>query len=336
MAIQPITAFMPPRGLRNAHIQGLLSRWPGRTRRIEDAAAQMLAVTQSVLLHGEQADLLGYYCPASASSSSAAVSAQAPLAILLHGWEGSAESSYLLATAAALHGRGFAVLRLNLRDHGDSHHLNRELFHSNREAELADAIEQACQRWPADAYALVGFSLGGNFALRMGTRLPASLPIREIIAVCPVLDPAATLNALERGPFLYREYFLHKWRRSLQRKAALFPDLKFALNWRALPTLTAMTEHFVQHHTDYADLASYLRGYALVGERLQQLRFSAHMILTEDDPVIPIAQAQDLARSPLLSILRMRYGGHCAFVQDWRLNGWIEPYIAARLALACA
>ncbi|HEX2596708.1 MAG TPA: alpha/beta hydrolase, partial [Luteimonas sp.] len=63
------------------------------------------------------------------------------LALLLHGWEGSAESSYMRLTAAQLLQRGFEVFRLNFRDHGDSHHLNEALFHSNR---IDEVVQAAC------------------------------------------------------------------------------------------------------------------------------------------------------------------------------------------------
>jgi len=54
------------------------------------------------------------------------------VAILLHGWEGSAEATYVLSLGSLLLSHGFDVVRLNLRDHGATHHLNREIFHSCR------------------------------------------------------------------------------------------------------------------------------------------------------------------------------------------------------------
>src|SRR3546814_11642280 len=44
------------------------------------------------------------------------------LALLLHGWEGSTESSYMRMTAVQLLRRGFEVFRLYFRDHGGTHH----------------------------------------------------------------------------------------------------------------------------------------------------------------------------------------------------------------------
>ena len=70
------------------------------------------------------------------------------LVVLLHGWEGSSDSNYMQLTAARLLAAGFAVFRLNFRDHGDSHHLNEGLFHSNRIDEIVDALRAVAARWP--------------------------------------------------------------------------------------------------------------------------------------------------------------------------------------------
>src|SRR3546814_8775079 len=72
------------------------------------------------------------------------------LALLLHGWEVSAESSYMRLAAAQFLQRGFANFRLEFRDHGDSHHLNQALFHSDRIDEVlqigrASCRERGCQ-----------------------------------------------------------------------------------------------------------------------------------------------------------------------------------------------
>ena len=56
--------------------------------------------------------------------------------MLLHGWEGSAESSCVLSLGSLLYSAGYDVLRLNLRDHGGTQRLNREIFHSCRLPEV--------------------------------------------------------------------------------------------------------------------------------------------------------------------------------------------------------
>ena len=74
--------------------------------------------------------------------------AAARLVVLLHGWEGSANSLYVLSLGQYLFDRGYDVLRLNLRDHGDSHHLNEGIFHSCRIAEVVGAVRCIQDRNP--------------------------------------------------------------------------------------------------------------------------------------------------------------------------------------------
>jgi len=58
------------------------------------------------------------------------------------------------------------VLRLNLRDHGDTQALNIGLFHSCRLGEVVGAVRSLQHQHPRRELSLVGFSLGGNFGLR--------------------------------------------------------------------------------------------------------------------------------------------------------------------------
>src|SRR5690606_24215300 len=128
--------------------------------------------------------------------------------------------------AAELLRRGHAVFRLNFRDHGDTHHLNPDLFHSNLIDEVVQAACDVSRRFAQSPITLAGYSLGGNFALRVALRAPAAgLALARVAAVCPVIDPARTMLQMERGLWVYQHYFERKWRGSLQRKRALFPEL---------------------------------------------------------------------------------------------------------------
>ncbi|NQD35515.1 alpha/beta fold hydrolase [Permianibacter sp. IMCC34836] len=337
-----ITTSFAPRGLlRNPHLQGVLSRLPPRRARIETAAEALRQHGRPLLLHGGAAQLLGWL-----SQHPAAANTPRPLVILLHGWEGSSDSLYLLATASQAFQAGFDVLRLNLRDHGDSHHLNPELFHSCRDEEVALAIADAVARLRPASFALAGFSLGGNFAMRVSLRLAALSasaqsastlsPLRTVVAVCPVISPAATLQALETGPLLYRAYFLRKWKESLYRKAAVYPGQFPNPHWQRISSLTELTAHFVEHHTEYPSLLDYLNGYAMTAAKLAALPVNTHVIVAADDPVIPVADWLAVAKPPQLTLEVTPHGGHCGFVSNWALDGWSERRVTQLLAHALA
>jgi predicted alpha/beta-fold hydrolase len=172
---------------------------------------------------------------------------------------------------------------------------------------------------------LAGYSLGGNFALRVGLNAPAvGVELHAVLAVSPVLDPRRTLAALESGWPIYRYYFMRKWRRSLLRKAELFPDVYDFSDIRKLESLTAMTAFFVERYTGYPSLEEYFLGYALIGDRLRGLSVPSLLIAAEDDPIIPAADLDSLDRGSALRVLRSRHGGHCGFFDGWRLSSWVE------------
>jgi predicted alpha/beta-fold hydrolase len=310
---------------RNADVQASLASSGVRRRRVEATAAALLAGSREEVVEcGDGVRLQAWHTPPAGPSGRTVV--------LLHGWEGSARSVHVVSSAAALWAEGFRVIRVNMRDHGDTHHLNRGIFHSCRLPEMVDAVRWVRDRFPGDDLSLAGFSLGGNFALRIAVAAGADLRLRRVAAVCPVLDPAETMVALDRGSLIYRLYFLLKWRRSLERKAELFPDDYRFGSLRRFRSLTAMTDFFVTRYTEFPDLPTYLGGYAITGDRLAGLAVPANLLLADDDPVIPAASAARVAASAQLCIERSRFGGHCGFVQDLRLTTWLDDYLVATLA----
>jgi predicted alpha/beta-fold hydrolase len=144
------------------------------------------------------------------------------------------------------------------------------------------------------------------------------------------------MRALEDGLWVYRQYFLRRWRRSLAAKAACFPDLYDFGDLRRFPTLTATTEFFATRYANFPDLDAYLSGYAITGNALANLTVPAKIIAAADDPVIPIGDLADLAASPALSIQVFPHGGHCAFLEDYALRSWVDSSVVAELVDASA
>jgi predicted alpha/beta-fold hydrolase len=318
--------FEPPLGLRNPHLQSILASQPPRRGFVMRRARALLAESRDVQVDcGDGVRLLGHH--------TARPGGRGELVLMVHGWEGSAESIYVLSCAAHLYALGYDVFRLNLRDHGPTHHLNPELFHSCRIAEVVGAVRTVQELAGARPLSLVGYSLGGNFALRVAVRAPAAgIRLRRVVAVCPVLDPVHTLDRLEHGAWIYRSYFVRKWRRSLLKKRQAWPDL-YDLDELLEPRgLAAMTEQLVLRFAGYPDLLSYLRGYAIVGPALATLAVPSRILSALDDPIIPASDLDRLADPPALGITTTAHGGHCGFLDNLRRESWADRQIAAILS----
>jgi hypothetical protein len=316
------SSFRPRRWLRGPHLQTILSSLPPRRPRVERRAIPVRAASVERLIEsGDGVTLQAFH----ASPGKSGREPGKRLAVLLHGWEGSADSTYVLSMAQTLFAQGFEVVRLNLRDHGATHHLNRELFHSCRLPEVVGAVRTLAQQFAGLPMVLAGFSLGGNFMLRVAAdREARDLRIERVIAVSPVLDPAVTMTTLERGFPLYHHYFVRKWSRSLAKKQLSWPDHYDFEELLRTRSLREMTRQLVLRHTEYPSLDDYLAGYAITGDRLTTLAAPATLLTSLDDPIIASQDLARLARTPHLDIVTTAHGGHCGFLENLGDNNWID------------
>ena len=319
--------FRPPFALRNAHVQSVLSS--SFLRRVafrRRAATLEMAAVEHILDCGNGVRLQAFYSAQNLPHTPHA------LVVLLHGWEGSAQSNYILHTGARLLAEGCDVVRLNFRDHGETHHLNRELFHSCRIDEVVGAVAEIARRFPARPLIIGGFSLGGNFALRVALRAPAAgIPLAWTFAVCPVISPRAGLRAIETAPWFYEYYFLRKWRDSLRRKQSLFPERELFARVELRGGLRDLTRNLVERHTQFGTLENYLDGYSIAGDTLSALDVPADILTAEDDPVIPVADFRALKLAPSTRLTIVKHGGHCGFIRDFSLRSWAEDFILVQM-----
>ena len=317
--------FLPAFGLRNTHAQSLINSSAYRRRIVGKRSKAMLDAEQDWTVDGgDGVRLLGHYSPQTGDSKG--------LVILFHGWEGSSRSNYIVAAGGMLYDQGFDVFRLNFRDHGDTHHMNTGIFHSCRLGEVVHALKDIQQRTDARNWALSGYSLGGNFALRVAMEAPtAGLSLSQVVAVCPVVSPSNTLKAMEDGPRGYENYFIRKWAKSLRLKQSLFPDTYEYEEWHELGSLRERTGYFATRYYEFESLEQYFDGYSIAGDRLKAINISTTILTSEDDMVVPVSDFQDLPDNENIELLVTRYGGHCAFLKNWKMESLADDVIVERV-----
>lgn len=262
--------------------------------------------------------LLGYYSPQLNTASKG-------LVLLLHGWMGNVNSSYIVAMGEYLYQRGYSIFRLNLRDHGNTHHLNPGIFRSDRLDEVFGAAQQVAQLEPDRPFHIIGNSLGGNFALRLAWRhTQTPIPnLEHTVAFCPVINPYRTTLSMDHGPWLYLHYFRRKWRRGFRKKQAAYPGRYNFAPEIAATTCMEMTEIFVRRHSPYENAKAYLDAYAVTPEMLRVLTSPVTAIPTADDPVIPISDFYNLRNlTPNLQVHIQLHGGHVGFVELFPFRLW--------------
>lgn len=303
--------FDPPAGLASPHVQTILARIPAKTRVADPLRSQNVTL--------ECRDNARLEARVSAAPRGT------PLVTIIHGWLGDSGSWYVQRTARALEANGFRVACLLLRDHGGTASYNREMFNSARLGEVLDACNALVEQCQPSTAGIMGFSLGGNFALRLASHADLDRRFAGCLGVSPVIDPAATVRAIDTGWLVYRKWFVDKWRLALKEKRAAFPDdyrdLAGALR---LSTVAGITDYLVGRYLPYRDSAHYYSRYDLRGDTLANVRIATRIVAAEDDMVIPAASYAEVTRSDWVDLRVFRHGGHCGFLEDWRLNCYLD------------
>ena len=315
--------FSPPPWARNTHLQTVFGSLGLRTW----GKNEMIAHSREMVIDaGDGVRLLGVHSPQLSREPEG-------LIILIHGWEGSVDSTYMLSTGRYFYRLGYDVFRLNLRDHGRSHHLNRGLFHGALTEETSRAVGAACGLLPRGPRYLVGFSLGGNFALRIALcpDFAGEGFLSGVFCISPPLDPHKATLAIDAGFPVYRQYFLGKWKRSLRTKQRHFPELYDFEGILHHRTCMGLTEAIMGYYPQFRDFRSYFRQYTLTGDILAALKLPTTIFVSRDDPVVAAADFGSLPSTPLLRLSLQEYGGHCGFLAPFPCGCWYERRIACTI-----
>jgi len=244
----------------------------------------------------------------------------APTLLLVHGLEGSSESTYMLGTAEKAHRAGFNVLRMNLRTCGDTLHLTQTLYHSGLSQDPRAVVTELAEGDGLTDIFLAGFSLGGNQSLKLAGEMNGCVPasLRGVCAVSPSIDLAACADAIHwRSNWLYSQRFLRGLKRRLRAAAERYPEIYTA---DAAPFARSIREFdslITAPHGGFADADDYYaRSSAL--QFISSIRTPTLIVQARDDPFVPF----DAFRRPSLSsnssviLLAPEHGGHVGFLSD--------------------
>ena len=316
--MQTFDGYQAPLFLKNPLLQTILASSKIRLLGVNHMRA---LAGEKIIETGNGIKLLGYHSKQNG---------QAPkgLAILLSGWEGSVDSTYILRSGKILFENGYDVFRLNFRDHGLSHHLNTGIFYAVLLEEVYQAVSQAAAWAENRPVFLIGFSLGGNFVLRLLIKC-AQAPIanlRHAVSISPVLNPQQSTEIIDRIAFI-RKYFLAKWRRSLLKKQTLFPDLYDFSEVMRLNTIRAITDFLLAEYSDFKSAQDYFDAYAVMGSAIAGITVPFTVITAADDPIIPVNDFYDLAPNKHLQMVIHPHGGHNGFITGFKLQSWYEAQI---------
>lgn len=298
-------AFVPRRGLGNGHVMTVFS-W-ARRRAFPDVpppevrTLRVSADTEVVARCVWQPD-----------------PSRCLTVLALHGLEGSIDVHYMRGLEAKAWRRGWNTVLLNQRNCGGTEHLTPGLYHSGLTADPREVMRLLARERDLPAFAVVGYSLGGNLALKLAGELPDTpdVPLVAVAGVCPTSDLECCVRAIEqRRNIVYELNFVRNLRTRMRRKAELWPGAFDLEPLGRIWTIRRFDDVYTAPHHGFAGAEDYYHRASAV-RVVDRIPIPALVLAAEDDPFVPATQFQvdAFARQPRVTVRIERHGGHCGFV----------------------
>ena len=254
-----------------------------------------------------------------------------PTALLLHGLEGSIDSTYFLGLVLEIARHDWNVVALEFRTCSGEINRARRMYHSGETSDVAWVVDRLIERRPDIELYVAGFSLGGNVTAKWfgecGDALPANVKAGAVISA--PYDLVASGSHMDNG--ISRLYVLHFLRKLLPKaieKDKQYPgvlDIERLKNARTFKEFddyaTAPLHGFKDAHDYYTSVGC--------GRFLEGIRRPTLLLSSADDPFNPgQTLPHDLAeRHPYLHPQFTDRGGHVGFIRRGASGGlrvWSE------------
>ncbi|MCC7528017.1 MAG: alpha/beta fold hydrolase [Candidatus Melainabacteria bacterium] len=240
-----------------------------------------------------------------------------PTLMIIHGLEGSSESSQVLGLGRKAMGKQMNVVRMNMRNCGGTLHLSNTLYNGGLSADVISVARHIQKAFELKDIYVAGFSLGGNIALKAAGELgeDAIGLFAGICAISPSIDLHASVESLARGiNKIYEIHFLRGLTSKIRQKSVLFPERFDVEKLRLVKTIKDFDDIFTAPDGGYGDADNYYAQASAIN-LIPNIRVPTLIISSKDDPIVPFESfLSDKLKTPFVTLLAPDWGGHSGFV----------------------
>ena len=238
------------------------------------------------------------------------------LVLLIHGLEGSSNSSYMISLTNELNRAGYDAVSMNLR--GCSGESNRLFcsYHSGRTRDIEEAFDYISKYCDYEEYNMVGYSLGGNLTLKyLGEKDRPHIHTGVAISTpCDLESTAIKMTAVSNK--LYLNVFLKTLKEKAIKKSEQFPTSALSKEYiQKIRNFKELDDFYTAPANGFKNAEDYWRK-ASCKQFIPTIKTKSLLINALDDPFFtadsyPIEEARD---HRYFHLEAPKYGGHVGFM----------------------
>jgi len=258
---------------------------------------------------------------------------EGPIVIVLHGLQGSVESSYARGLLREIEARGWRGALMHFRGcSGETNRLPRS-YHSGETSDIDWFAGELRRREPATPLTAVAYSLGGNVLLKWLGESRTDNPLRAAVAVSIPFELGTAADSMESGlSRIYQWYLVRKLKQGVHAKMAngsfglplSRAELDRLRTFREFDGAVTAPMHGFRSAQDYYDRCS-------SRQFVDRIETPTLVIHAADDPLMHSGVIPPPAeRSAHVRFEVSPNGGHVGFVAGawpWSARYWLEDRI---------
>ena len=251
------------------------------------------------------------------------------LAVILHGLEGSSYSKYIIGTGELLSQNSWDVAAFNHRSCSGEINLKKTMYHSGWTTDLSYYIDSIKDSY--EEIVLVGFSLGGNMALKYAGEKSTDIDerIKAVIGISVPTDLKGGSETIGKtSNWIYEKKFMVTLKEKMKQKAEHYPE---NFDIRKLNKLNRLYDfddlytgpiHGFRDANDYYEQCSSKKFIA-------DIRVNALLINALDDPFLSEScfPFEICEKNDKVEFIAPKHGGHVGFASMRDRFYWNEYMI---------
>ena len=319
-------SFRPLPLLGNPHVQTILGNLLTGVPRTPRVYKRTVALPDGdrIMLHETAPRRISPLPPGEGSG----VRLRAPIALLVHGLGGSHRSGYMTRMTNRLGDLGWRVFRMDLRGAGAGIRLARRFYNAACSEDVRIVVENLSVAFPDTPLTVLGFSLGGNIALKFAGELAARpLPsLRAVATIAPPIDLVRCSELLARFPF-YDAFYVHHLTSQVTQHQQYLPDVPKVVFPRRM-NLRQFDDFYTAPRWGYADALDYYRQASAL-PWIPAIRVPTFILAARDDPFVAVEPFETLPALTAVEIHISAHGGHLGFLGRDGFGGirWAEAQL---------
>jgi predicted alpha/beta-fold hydrolase len=224
--------------------------------------------------------------------------------------------------------KNIKTIRLNLRGCGSGKGYAKSMYHCGKSDDILEVLKAIKYESPNSPIILIGFSLGGNLALKLAGELEGKAYdyIEKVIALSPPIDISNSVQRFDDPQnHIYNRYFSNLLKQDIEYMKKKFPDFP-NINLPKNMTIKDFNTLFIVPYFGFEDIDDYYRK-ASSKYVISNIKIPCKILLSEDDPLVSWEIFNEINIPNNVDVFITKNGGHLGYLgkpTDKRGFYWLD------------